>query len=51
MRFWDGLKSWLGAVTGRSRMESEMDAELRGEHASSLAGSSVPKRNAGRRGP
>ena len=29
MRFWDRFKSWLGAVTRRPRMESEMDAELR----------------------
>jgi predicted permease len=29
MRLWDRLKSWFGAVTRRSRMESEMDAELR----------------------
>src|SRR6266850_2608231 len=29
MRFWSLLRSWLGATLGRSRMESEMDAELR----------------------
>src|SRR6266850_5667087 len=29
MRFWSLLRSWLGATLQRSRMESEMDAELR----------------------
>src|SRR6266446_5697486 len=29
MRQWNHLRSWLRAIIGRSRMESEMDAELR----------------------
>jgi predicted permease len=29
MRLWNHLHSWLRAIIGRSRMESEMDAELR----------------------
>src|SRR6266849_10634738 len=29
MRLWSRIRSWLGATLGRSRMESEMDAELR----------------------
>src|SRR5215467_8976758 len=29
MTMWSKVASWLRAVTGRSRMESEMDAELR----------------------
>ena len=29
MTLWSRLRSWLSATVGRSRMESEMDAELR----------------------
>ena len=29
MRLWSLLRSWLKAMVRRSRMESEMDAELR----------------------
>ncbi len=29
MRLWNHLRSWLRAVIGRSRMENEMDTELR----------------------
>src|SRR6266404_3744285 len=29
MRLWNRLRSWFSATVGRSRMESEMDAELR----------------------
>ena len=29
MTLWKQIRSWLRAVTRRSRMESEMDAELR----------------------
>jgi len=29
MRLWSRLRSWLGVTLRRSRMEREMDAELR----------------------
>jgi len=29
MTFWNRFRSWLGATLWRSRMESEMDEELR----------------------
>jgi len=37
MRLWNRLRSWLRAIIGRSRMESEMDAELR-FHVEAYAG-------------
>ena len=52
MRVWRRVQSWIRAVTRRSRMESEMDAELR-FHIEALAGDlmrgGVPREEARRR--
>jgi putative ABC transport system permease protein len=52
MRLWNRIQSWLRAVGGRSRMESEMDAELRfhiNAFAEDLVRSGVPNEEARRR--
>ena len=52
MTLWSRLRSWLGATLRRSRMESEMDTELRfhiQEHAEDLVRSGVPHQEALRR--
>src|SRR5439155_1333047 len=52
MRAWNRFVSWLRAVTQRSRMEGEMDAELRFHieaFAEDLARSGVPQEEALRR--
>ena len=52
MTLWSRGRSWLRAVTRRSRMESEMDAELRFHieaFAEDLARSGVPRQEALRR--
>ena len=52
MRFWSRLRSWLGATVRRSRMESEMDAELRFHteaYAQDLIRAGVPRQEAMRR--
>lgn len=52
MRLWDRGKSWLRAVTRRSRMEREMDTELRFHieaFAEELVGRGVPREEALRR--
>src|SRR6267378_3178606 len=52
MRLWSRLLSWLGATLWRSRMESEMDAELRfhmEEYAEDLVRSGVQREEAMRR--
>ena len=52
MRFWSRLRSWLGATVRRSRMESEMDAELRFHteaYAQDLIRTGVPRQEAMRR--
>lgn len=52
MRLGNRLRSWLGATLRRSRMESEMDAELRfhiQEHAEDLTRKGVPQQEAMRR--
>src|SRR5258708_17037898 len=52
MRFWGRLRSWLGATVRRSRMESEMDAELRFHteaYAQDLIRTGVPRQEAMRR--
>src|SRR5258708_8850335 len=46
MRLWNHLRSWLRAIIGRTRMEREMDAELRFHieaFAEDLARSGVPR--------
>ena len=50
--FWSRVRSWLRAVAGRSRMEHEMDAELRFHieaFAEDLVRSGVPREEALRR--
>jgi putative ABC transport system permease protein len=52
MRLWSRLRSWSRASLGRSRMESEMDAELRFHmvaYAEDLIRSGVPREEAMRR--
>jgi macrolide transport system ATP-binding/permease protein len=52
MTLWSRIRSWLRAVTRRSRMESEMDAELRFHieaFAEDLVRSGVPREEARRR--
>src|SRR6266481_2724553 len=52
MTMWSKLASWLRAVAGRTRMESEMDAELRFHieaFAEDLARRGVPREEAMRR--
>src|SRR5258708_35990328 len=52
MRLWNHLRSWLRAIIGRTRMEREMDAELRFHieaFAEDLARSGVPRAEALRR--
>src|SRR5690349_18980200 len=52
MTMWSKLVSWLRAVVGRTRMESEMDAELRFHietFAEDLVRSGVPREEALRR--
>src|SRR6266705_703697 len=52
MTMWSKLASWLRAVAGRTRMESEMDAELRSHieaFAEDLARRGVPREEAMRR--
>ena len=52
MRLWSRIRSWLGATLRRSRMESEMDAELRFHveaHAEDLMRSGVARHEAMRR--
>src|SRR5215831_13804286 len=52
MKTWSKLASWLRAVIGRARMESEMDAELRFHieaFAEDLVRSGVPREEAMRR--
>jgi predicted permease len=52
MRLWRRIRSWTGAMLWRSRMESEMDAELRfhiGAYAEDLIRSGVPHSQAMRR--
>src|SRR5580704_5684059 len=52
MRLWRRICSWIGAMLWRSRMESEMDAELRfhiGACAEDLIRSGVPHSEAMRR--
>jgi len=49
MTLWSRLRSWFGAILGRSRMESEMDAELRFHietYAEDLERSDVPREGA-----
>src|SRR5438128_10360179 len=52
MTMWSKLASWLRAVAGRTRMESEMDAELRFHieaFAEDLVRRGVPREEALRR--
>src|SRR5882672_5751129 len=52
MRPWSRIRSWLGATLRRSRMESEMDAELRFHmeaYAEDLVRGGVPRQEAMRR--
>src|SRR5712692_7694266 len=52
MRFWNRIRSWWSATLRRSRMESEMDAELRFHveaYAEDLVSSGVPRQEAYRR--
>lgn len=52
MTLWSRLRSWLRTTVGRSRMESEMDAELRihiEAFAEDLVRSSVSREEAMRR--
>jgi predicted permease len=52
MRLWRRFRSWLLAILGRTRMESEMDAELRFHidvRAEDLVRSGVPREEAMRR--
>lgn len=52
MRLWSRIRSWIRAVTRRSRMEAEMDAELRFHieaFAEDLVHSGVPREEALRR--
>lgn len=52
MTLWSRIRSWVGATLRRSRMESEMDAELRFHieaYAEDLGRSGVPKQEALRR--
>ena len=52
MRLWSRLRSWWNATLWRSRMESQMDAELRFHmeaYAEDLIQSGVPSREALRR--
>src|SRR6266478_9851471 len=52
MTMWSKLASWLRAVAGRTRMESDMDAELRFHieaFAEDLVRSGVPQQEAYRR--
>ncbi len=52
MRLWSQLRSWVRAMLRRSRMESEMDAELRFHmeaYAEDLMRSGVPRQEAMRR--
>ena len=52
MRLWRRIRSWVRAVLRRSRMESEMDAELRFHieaYAEDLVRSGVPRQKAMRR--
>src|ERR1051325_3084719 len=52
MSLWSRARSWSGAVTKRSRMESDMDAELRFHieaFAEELVRSGVPRQEALRR--
>jgi hypothetical protein len=52
MTLWSRIRSWLRAMVGRSRMESEMDAELRFHmkaYAEDLLRGGVPRQEAMRR--
>ncbi len=52
MTFWSRIRSWLDAILRRSRLESEMDAELRFHleaYAEDLVGGGVPRQEAMRR--
>ena len=52
MRLWNRVRSWLRAVTRRSRMEHEMDAELRFHieaFTDDLVRGGVPREEASRR--
>jgi macrolide transport system ATP-binding/permease protein len=52
MRMWSRVRSWVRAVTGRARMEGEMDSELRFHieaFAEDLVRSGVPREEALRR--
>src|SRR5580698_851285 len=52
MNFWSRLRSWLQAILHRSRMELEMDAELRfhvDSYAEDLIRGGVPREEAMRR--
>src|SRR3989442_7526817 len=52
MTMWSRVRSWLRSMMHRSRMESEMDAELRfhvEEYAADLVRSGVPREEALRR--
>ena len=52
MTLWSRVLSWMRAIVGRSRMESEMDAELRFHmeaYADDLTRSGVPRQEALRR--
>src|SRR5437899_1994356 len=52
MRLWRRVRSWVRAVLRRSRMESEMDTELRFHieaYAEDLVRSGVPRQEAMRR--
>src|SRR5712692_10837307 len=52
MRFWNRIRSWWSATLRRSRMESEMDAELRFHmeaYAQDLMRGGVPHQDAMRR--
>src|SRR5260370_29441415 len=54
MKLWSRLRSWLGATLRRSRMESEMDAELRFHmeaYAEDLIRGGMPGQEALRRAP
>ncbi|PYX64078.1 MAG: ABC transporter permease, partial [Acidobacteria bacterium] len=52
MTFWSRIRSWSAAILRRSRLESEMDAELRFHleaYAEDLVGGGVPRQEAMRR--
>src|SRR6267143_74488 len=52
MTFWSRIRSWLDATLRRSRLESEMDAELRFHleaYAQDLVSGGVPRQEAMRR--